>query len=94
VIFIYFCCISASLHTTNNAVASLGHKDGSQTTMVQCSSFVGCRFQMFARNSGPQFLVGDLQLGFWRSNLDAHIFIWDKKDVVYTVRIGLIKDGF
>jgi hypothetical protein len=30
--------------------------------MVQCSSFVGCRFQMFARNSGPQFLVGDLQL--------------------------------
>jgi hypothetical protein len=30
--------------------------------MVQCSSFVGCLFQMFARNSGPQFLVGDLQL--------------------------------
>jgi hypothetical protein len=30
--------------------------------MFQCSSFVGYRFQMFARNSGPQFLVGDLQL--------------------------------
>jgi hypothetical protein len=27
VIFIYLCCISASLHTTNNAKASLGHKD-------------------------------------------------------------------
>ena len=25
-------------------------------------SFVGCRFQIFARNLGPQFLVGDLQL--------------------------------
>ena len=25
-------------------------------------SFVGCRFQMFASNSGPEFLVGDLQL--------------------------------
>ena len=23
--------------------------------MVQCSSFVGCRFEMFARNSGPEF---------------------------------------
>ncbi len=30
--------------------------------MVQCSSFVGCRFKMFARNSGPEFLVEDLKL--------------------------------
>jgi hypothetical protein len=34
------------------------------------------------------------KIRLWRSNLDAHFFIWDKKDVVYTVRIGLIKDGF
>ncbi len=33
-----------------------------KTTMFQCSSFVGGRFQMFARNSGPKFFVGDLQL--------------------------------
>ncbi len=30
--------------------------------MVQWSSFVGGRFQKFSRNSGPEFLVGDLQL--------------------------------
>jgi hypothetical protein len=30
--------------------------------MVQCSSFVGGRFQKFSRNAGPEFLVGDLQL--------------------------------
>jgi hypothetical protein len=30
--------------------------------MVQCFSIVGFRFQMFARNSGPEFLVGDFQL--------------------------------
>jgi hypothetical protein len=30
--------------------------------MVQCFSFVGGPFQMFARNSGPESLVGDLQL--------------------------------
>jgi hypothetical protein len=30
--------------------------------MVQCSSFVGGRFQKFARNAGPELLVGDFQL--------------------------------
>ncbi len=35
-----------------------------------------------------------IKVGFWRSNLDAHFFIWDKKDVVYSVRIGLIKTAF
>ena len=30
VIFIYLCCTSASLHITNNAAVSLGHKDGCQ----------------------------------------------------------------
>ena len=30
--------------------------------MVQCSSFVGGRFQKFFINSGPELLVGDLQL--------------------------------
>ena len=30
--------------------------------MAQSSSFVGCRFQMFARKSVPEFLVGELQL--------------------------------
>ena len=38
--------------------------------------------------------IGWIKVGFWRSNLDAHIFSWDKKDVVYTVQIGLIKDDF
>jgi hypothetical protein len=33
--------------------------------------------------------IGWIKVGFWRSNLDAHFFIWDKKDVVYTVQIGL-----
>ena len=38
--------------------------------MVQCSSFVGFRFQMFAKNSGPEFLVGDLEL-----NLDLQCVV-------------------
>ena len=45
--------------------------------MVQCSSFVGGRFQMFARNSGPKFLVGDLQL-----NLNLQCLVIKNAEVV------------
>jgi hypothetical protein len=43
--------------------------------MVQCSSFVVFRFQMFARNSESEFLVGDLQL-----NLNLQFFVMKNND--------------
>ena len=46
--------------------------------MVQCSSFFCGRFQMFARNSGPQLLVGDLQL-----NLNLQCVVMKNAEVVF-----------
>jgi hypothetical protein len=45
--------------------------------MVQCSSIVGGRFQMFTKNSGPKFLVGDLQL-----NLNLQCVVMKNAEIV------------
>jgi hypothetical protein len=47
--------------------------------MVQCSSFVGCRFKMFARNSGPEFLVGNFQLNL---NLQCVVMKNDEEGLI------------
>jgi hypothetical protein len=47
--------------------------------MVQCFSFVGCRFQMFDRNSEPEFLVGNLQLYL---NLQCVVVKNDEKGLI------------
>jgi hypothetical protein len=44
------------------------------------------------RRLGVIVRIGWIKVCFWRSNLDAHFFIWDKKDVVYTFRIGLVQN--
>jgi hypothetical protein len=47
--------------------------------MVQCFFFVGGHFQMFARNSGPEFLVGDLQLNL---NLQCVVMKNDERGLI------------
>jgi hypothetical protein len=47
--------------------------------MVQCSFFVGGRFHMFAKNSGPEFLVGDLQL---KLNLQCVVMKNDEEGLI------------